>query len=86
MFISWEIGVNLPPVNFAFCWQWIPSLTHDVWKYEMLEVMFAAVQQLRSINFLDGVAAPITITHSDFGDVQPWSGWFRLLSKPKIWW
>jgi hypothetical protein len=43
-FISWEIGVNLLPVNFVFCSQWIPPLTHHVWKYEMLIVMFASVQ------------------------------------------
>jgi hypothetical protein len=66
-FISWEIGVNLLPVNFVFCLQWIPPLTHDVWKCEMLEVLFAAVQQLRFIKVLDWVAVPITITHSDVG-------------------
>jgi hypothetical protein len=43
-FSSWEIGVNLPPFNFVFCSQWIPPLTHNVWKCEMLEVMFTAVQ------------------------------------------
>jgi hypothetical protein len=67
IFISWEIGVNLPPVNFVFCSQWIPPLTHDVWKCEMLEVMFAAVQKLRFIKVLDWVAVPITIKHSYVG-------------------
>jgi hypothetical protein len=66
-FISWEIVVNLPPVNFLFCSQWIPPLTHAVWKYEMLEVLLAAVNQLRFIKVLDWVAVPITIKHSDVG-------------------
>jgi hypothetical protein len=58
-FISWEIGVNLPPVNFVFCSQLILPLTHDVWKCKMLEVLFAAVHQLRFIKVLDWVAVPI---------------------------
>jgi hypothetical protein len=66
-FISWEIGINLPPVNFVFCSQWIPPLTHDVWKCEMLEVLFAAVHQRRFIKVLDWVAFPITVKHSNVG-------------------
>jgi hypothetical protein len=66
-FSSWEIGVNLPPFNFVFCSQWIPPLTHNVWKCEMLEVIFAAVQLLRFIKVLDGVEVPITIKRSDVG-------------------
>jgi hypothetical protein len=60
-FISWKIGVNLPPVTFVFCSQWIPPLTHNVWKCEMLEVFFAAVQQIRFNKVLDWVGVPITI-------------------------
>jgi hypothetical protein len=66
-FISWEIGVNLPTFNFVFFSQRIPPLTHDVWKCEMLKVLFAAVHQLRFINVLDWVAVPIAIKHSDVG-------------------
>jgi hypothetical protein len=64
-FIPWKIGVTLPPVNFVFCLQWIPPLTHDVWKCETLEVLFAAVHQIRFIKVLDWMTVPITIKHSD---------------------
>jgi hypothetical protein len=52
-FITWEIGVKLPPVNFAFCSQWIPPLTHEVWKCEILEVLFVAAQKPQFAKVLD---------------------------------
>jgi hypothetical protein len=82
-FISWEIVVNLPPVNFVFCSQWIPPLTHDVWKCEMLEVLFAAVQQLRFIKILDGMAVPINIKHSDVGGCSAMERLVRAFVKTK---
>jgi hypothetical protein len=51
----------------VFCSQWIPPLTHAVWKCETLEVLFAAVHQIRFIKVLDWMAVPITIKHSDVG-------------------
>jgi hypothetical protein len=85
-FISWEIRVNLPPVNFVFCSQWIPPLTHHVWECKMLEVFFAAVHQLRFIKVLDWVEVPITIKHSDVGGCSAMERVVRAFLIPKIWW
>jgi hypothetical protein len=85
-FISWEIGVKVPPVNFVFCSQWTPPLTHDVWKCEMLKVMFAAVQQLRFIIFLDWVAVPITINNSNVGGCSDMERSVRDFVRKRIWW
>jgi hypothetical protein len=80
--ISWEIGVTLPPVNFIFYSQWTP-LTHEVWKCETLEVLFAAVHQIRFIKLLDWVAVPITITHSDVGGCSAMERVVRAFVKTK---
>jgi hypothetical protein len=66
-FIWWKIGVTLPPVNFVFCSQWIPPLTHEVWKCETLEVIFTAVHQIRFIKVLGWLAVTIKIKHYDVG-------------------
>jgi hypothetical protein len=73
----------LPPVNFVFCSQWIPPLTHPVWKCEMLEVLFAVVHQLRFIKVLDWVVVPITIKHSDVGGCSAMQRVVRAFVKTK---
>jgi hypothetical protein len=82
-FICWEIGVNLPPVNFVFCSQWIPPLTHNVWKCEMLEVLFAAVNQLHFNKVLYCVAVHINIKHYDVGGCSAMERVVRAFVKTK---
>jgi hypothetical protein len=82
-FIAGDIGVNLPPVNFVFCSQWIPPVTHALWKCEMLEVLFATVHKLRFIKVLDWVSVLITIKHSYVGGCSAMEWVVRAFVKTK---
>jgi hypothetical protein len=66
-FITWEPDIILPPVNFIFCSHWVPPLTNEVWKCDMLEVLFASVEKFWFIKFWDWKSVPIAIEHSDVG-------------------
>jgi hypothetical protein len=66
-FLIWEPDIGLPPVNFIFCSQWVPSLTNKVWKCERLEVLFAPVEKLILTQVGDCKSVTILIKHSEVG-------------------
>jgi hypothetical protein len=72
-------------VNIVFRSQWIPHLTHELWKCETPEVFFATVQRPRFVKVLNWVAVPITIKHSEVWGVPACSELLRILSEQRIW-
>jgi hypothetical protein len=80
-FISWGIGVTLPPVNFVFCSQWIPPLTREVWKCETLRCIKFALSK----SWI-GWQCPLQSHILMLEGAQPRSGSSRTLLRPRISW
>jgi hypothetical protein len=55
-------------------------------KCEMLEVLFAAVQNLRFMKVFDWLAIHITMKHSDVGRFSDMERVIKDFSEQRIWW
>jgi hypothetical protein len=84
-FLMWELDLGLPPVNLIFCSHWVPPLTNKVWKYERLEVLFAAVDKLRFTHVGDWKSVPILIKHSEVGGCSDMTRIIRAYVRRQAW-